>query len=133
VKVDRCSMAVALEARGPLLDHRLIEFVWSLPRRLKVRDGETKWLLRRVLYRYVPRDLVERPKMGFSVPLAEWLRGPLRDWAQGLISPKRLKAEGIFADEVGRLWDQHQARRANRETVLWNILMFQAWKEKYAA
>jgi asparagine synthase (glutamine-hydrolysing) len=132
VKVDRCSMAVALEARQPLLDHRLVEFVWSLPREFKVRNGETKWLLRRVLHRYVPRALVERPKMGFSVPLAEWLRGPLRDWARELIAPGHLVRQGLFAvSEVERLWSEHQNRQANRESVLWNILMFQAWNDRY--
>ena len=132
VKVDRCSMAVALEAREPLLDHRLVEFAWSLPRHFKVRGGETKWLLRRVLHRYVPRALVERPKMGFSVPLGEWLRGPLRDWARTLLAPARVAEEGVFApDEVERLWNEHQDKRANRETVLWNLLMFQAWRERY--
>jgi len=131
-KVDRCSMAVALEAREPLLDHRLVEFVWKLPRRFKYDGRQTKRLLRQVLYRYVPRELVERPKMGFSIPLGTWLREDLRDWAEGLLSKKRLAVDGIFAvDEVHRLWDEHQTRRANRENVLWNVLMFQAWKEHY--
>jgi asparagine synthase (glutamine-hydrolysing) len=131
-KVDRCSMAVALEAREPLLDHRMVEFVWKLPRRFKYDGRQTKRLLRQVLYRYVPRALVERPKMGFSIPLGTWLREDLRDWAEGLLSKQRLAADGIFAvDEVRRLWDEHQARRANRENVLWNVLMFQAWKEHY--
>jgi len=131
-KVDRCSMAVALEAREPLLDHRLVEFAWKLPRRFKFDGKQTKRLLRQVLYRYVPPALVERPKMGFSIPLGAWLRGELREWAEGLLSRKRLAADGIFAaDEVGRLWDEHQARHANRENVLWNVLMFQAWKEHY--
>lgn len=132
VKVDRCSMAVALEAREPLLDHRLIEFAWTLPRHMKVRDGQGKWLLRQVLDRYVPRSLIERPKMGFSVPIGEWLRGPLKDWAQSLLAPARISAEGVFAaDEVARLWSEHQARQANRESVLWNLLMFQAWQDRY--
>ena len=131
-KVDRCSMAVALEAREPLLDHRLVEFAWRLPRRFKYDGKETKRLLRQVLYRYVPPELVERPKMGFSIPIGAWLRGDLRDWAEGLLSKKRLAADGIFApDEVRRLWDEHQTQRANRENVLWNVLMFQAWKEHY--
>jgi asparagine synthase (glutamine-hydrolysing) len=131
-KVDRCSMAVALEAREPLLDHRLVEFAWTLPPRFKYDGRQTKRLLRQVLHRYVPPDLVERPKMGFSVPLASWLRGELRDWAEGLLSKTRLAADGIFAaDEVRRLWDQHQARQADRAQVLWNVLMFQAWKEHY--
>jgi len=131
-KVDRCSMAVALEAREPLLDHRLVEFVWKLPLPFKYDGRQSKRLLRRVLHRYVPPHLVERPKMGFSVPLAGWLRGELREWAEGLVSRSRLAADGIFAvEEVRRLWDEHQASRANREHVLWNVLMFQAWKAHY--
>jgi asparagine synthase (glutamine-hydrolysing) len=131
-KVDRCSMAVALEAREPMLDHRLVEFAWTLPRRFKYDGRQSKRLLRQVLYRYVPPELVERPKMGFSIPLGAWLRGELRDWAEGLLSRKRLAADGIFAaDEVHRLWGEHQAQQANRENVLWNVLMFQAWKEHY--
>jgi asparagine synthase (glutamine-hydrolysing) len=131
-KVDRCSMAVALEAREPLLDHRVVEFAWKLPRRFKYDGRQTKRLLRQVLYRYVPPELVERPKMGFSIPLGSWLRGELREWAENLLSRKRLAADGIFApDEVRRLWDEHQAQQASRENVLWNVLMFQAWKEHY--
>ena len=131
-KVDRCSMAVALEAREPMLDHRLVEFAWKLPPRFKFDDGQSKRLLRRVLHRYVPPELVERPKMGFSIPLASWLRGDLRPWADDLLAPARLAADGIFAAaEVRRLWDQHQTGAANRENVLWNVLMFQAWKAHY--
>jgi len=131
-KVDRCSMAVALEAREPLLDHRLVEFVWKLPPHFKYDGWQSKRLLRRVLHRYVPPKLVERPKMGFSVPLGSWLRGELREWAEGLLSASRLAADGIFAAaEVRRLWDEHVSRRANREHVLWNVLMFQAWKAHY--
>jgi asparagine synthase (glutamine-hydrolysing) len=131
-KVDRCSMAVALEAREPMLDHRLVEFVWKLPPRFKSDDRQSKRLLRKVLYRYVPPALVERPKMGFSIPLAAWLRGELRPWADDLLSPARLAGDGIFAAaEVRELWDQHQAGSANRENVLWNVLMFQAWKAHY--
>jgi asparagine synthase (glutamine-hydrolysing) len=131
-KVDRCSMAVALEAREPMLDHRLVEFAWKLPPRFKFDDGQSKRLLRQVLHRYVPPQLVERPKMGFSIPLASWLRGDLRQWADDLLAPARLAGDGIFAaDEVRRLWDQHQAGAANRENVLWSVLMFQAWKAHY--
>jgi asparagine synthase (glutamine-hydrolysing) len=134
VKVDRCTMAVALEARGPLLDHRVIEFAWSLPPAFKMRNGESKWLLRRVLDRYVPRSLVERPKMGFSVPLGRWLRGPLHDWARALLEPARIASEGIFCcEEVENIWQEHQTGSANRETVLWNLLMFQTWRERYRA
>ena len=132
VKVDRASMAVGLEAREPLLDHRLIEFAWSLPRDFKMRVGESKWILRQVLDKYVPRHLFERPKMGFSVPLGGWLRGPLRDWAQALLEPSRIARDGIFSPEqLTTLWNEHQSGRANRETVLWNALMFQAWRERY--
>jgi asparagine synthase (glutamine-hydrolysing) len=131
-KVDRCSMAVALEVREPMLDHRLVEFAWKLPPRFKSDDKQSKRLLRQVLYRYVPRELVERPKMGFSIPLGGWLRGELRQWADDLLSPTRVAGDGIFAaGEVGRLWDEHQAGTANRENVLWNVLMFQAWKAHY--
>jgi asparagine synthase (glutamine-hydrolysing) len=131
-KVDRCSMAVSLEAREPLLDHRLVEFAWKLPARFKYDSRQSKRLLRRVLHRYVPPQLVDRPKMGFSVPLAEWLRHELREWAEGLLSPNQLAADGIFAvEEVRRLWDEHISRRASREHVLWNVLMFQAWKAHY--
>jgi asparagine synthase (glutamine-hydrolysing) len=134
VKVDRCSMAVALEARGPLLDHRLTEFVWSLPPRMKLRGGESKWLLRQLLYRYVPRRLVDRPKMGFSVPIGAWLRGPLREWAGDLLSGANVSADGLFdVNEVRRLWDEHQSGRANREIILWNLVMFQAWRRRYRA
>jgi asparagine synthase (glutamine-hydrolysing) len=103
-----------------------------LPPRFKYDGRQSKRLLRKVLHRYVPPALVERPKMGFSIPLASWLRADLRDWAEGLLNKARLAADGIFsADEVRRLWEQHQSRRADREHVLWSVLMFQAWKEHY--
>lgn len=132
VKVDRTSMAVALEAREPLLDHHLVRFALSLPRHFLVRGDKNKWLLRKVLEQYLPPALFERPKMGFSIPTGTWLRGPLREWAADLLDPVRIRREGTFdADEVERLWADHQAGRANRETVLWNLLMFQAWRERY--
>lgn len=128
VKVDRCSMAVSLEAREPLLDHRLIEFVWSLPPHMKLRGGTSKWLLREVLHRYVPRALTDRPKMGFSVPLAEWLRGPLRSWAEDFLAPAALATEGLFdTNAVRSLWNAHASGRADHQTVLWNILMTRSW------
>jgi asparagine synthase (glutamine-hydrolysing) len=131
-KVDRASMAFALEVRPPLLDHRLAEFAFRLPRRLRVRGGETKWLLRRVLDRYVPRELVERPKMGFGIPLADWLRGPLRGWAEDLLDPARLGGGFIDADAAGKLWREHLSGRRNWAYALWNVLMFEAWRRRWA-
>ncbi len=126
-KVDRASMVVALEARVPLLDHRLVEFAWSLPRHMKLRDGVTKWILRQVLYRRVPRALLERPKMGFGVPLAEWLRGPLRDWAESLICVRKLESQGLFhAAPIRQRWQAH-LEGENWAYPLWNVLMAQAW------
>ena len=131
-KVDRASMAVALEARVPLIDHRVVEFAWRLPREAKIRGSVTKWLLRQVLYRHVPKELVERPKMGFAVPLADWLRGPLRDWAENLLAESRLQQGGFFDAAVVRgVWDEHVSGRANREYMLWNVLMFEAWRDRW--
>ncbi len=130
-KVDRASMAFALEVRPPLLDHRLAEFAFRLPRRFRVRNGETKWLLRRVLDRYVPRELVERPKMGFGVPLADWLRGPLRDWAEDLLDPARLGGGYIEVNLVRKLWHEHLSGRRNWAYALWTVLMFEAWRRRW--
>lgn len=129
-KVDRAAMAVSLETRAPLLDHRVAEFAWRLPLGMKIRDGQGKWLLRQVLYKHVPRELIERPKQGFGVPLDVWLRGPLRSWAEALLAPDRLAMEGWLDPVAIRgKWDEHQSGRRNWSYCLWNALMFQAWLE----
>jgi asparagine synthase (glutamine-hydrolysing) len=131
-KVDRASMSVALEARVPLLDHRVVEFAWRIPRSTLMRDGVGKWPLRQVLYRHVPRELVERPKTGFAIPLGEWLRGPLRDWAETLLSEDRLRDGGLVSvADVRRTWAEHLSGARNWQYRLWDVLMLEAWRERW--
>ena len=128
VKVDRAAMAVGLETRAPLLDHRVADAAWRLPPSMMIRDGRGKWALRQVLYRHVPQELVDRPKAGFAIPVGRWLRGPLRDWAEELLSERRLREEGYLDAAVARsLWTQHGSGLRDLTARLWNILMFQAW------
>lgn len=132
-KVDRASMAVALEVRPPLLDHRLVTFAFRLPRRFRIRNGETKWLLRRVLDRHVPQHLIDRPKMGFGVPLADWLRHPLREWSEDLLDRSRLGNGLIDVDAAHRMWQEHLSGRRNWAYALWTLLMFESWRRRWCA
>ncbi len=132
-KVDRASMAVGLEARVPLLDHRVVEFAWRLPHAARIRGNSGKWLLRQVLYRHVPKQLIERPKMGFAIPLGEWLRGPLRDWAETFLNERRLREAGLVdGARVRQIWQEHLDGRRNWQDRLWDILMLETWRERWS-
>ena len=128
VKVDRATMAYSLEGRIPFLDHRVVEFAWRLPLHMKVRPNHGKWILRQVLYKYVLLQLIERPKMGFGIPLGDWLRGPLRHWAEALLNANELRQQGFFdALAIRKIWQEHLAGRGTWQYHLWDILMFQLW------
>jgi asparagine synthase (glutamine-hydrolysing) len=130
VKLDRATMAVGLEGRVPLIDYRVVEWAAALPPKAKIVHGESKHLLRRILRGYVPEKVIDRPKTGFGVPLGEWLRGPLRPWAEELLAPARLADEEYFRPEpVQRMWCEHQAGRRDWGYHLWDVLMFQSWLE----
>jgi asparagine synthase (glutamine-hydrolysing) len=131
-KVDRAAMAVSLETRVPYLDHDLVEFIMSLPLEMKIRNGSSKWILRQVLYRHLPQKLMERPKMGFAIPVGEWIKGSMREWAEELTAQKRIEEERYFnAQALDSMWQQHLSGRFNHTHELWNILMFQSWLEAW--
>jgi asparagine synthase (glutamine-hydrolysing) len=131
-KVDRAAMSASLETRAPFLDHRVAEFAWGLPTNMKIREGSSKWLVRQLLYKYVPKDLIERPKQGFGVPIGEWLRGPLRDWAEYHLAEPRLREQGfLYAEPIRLRWKDHLKGRRNWQHFLWNVLMFQVWLERW--
>jgi len=128
VKVDRAAMGVSLETRVPFLDHRLFEFAWHIPMHQKIRQGQGKWILRQLLYQYVPQKMIDRPKMGFGIPIDSWLRGPLREWAEDLLDKKNMQEQGFFeVNEIHQKWSEHLSGKRNWQYLLWDVLMFQAW------
>lgn len=130
-KVDRASMACGLEARVPFLDHAVIEFAWRIPFAMKLKGGVGKWILKQLLYQYVPQKIVDRPKMGFGVPVDEWLRGPLREWGRDHLSPASIRRHGLLNPEiVGATWTEHERRVTDRGGALWTVLMLQMWMDR---
>jgi asparagine synthase (glutamine-hydrolysing) len=131
VKVDRAAMSNSLEVRAPFLDHRVFDFAWRLPIEYKLRNMQTKWILRQLLYRYVPPELIDRPKMGFGFPVDIWLRGPLREWAENLLNDVRLRQEGYLNPNlIRKKWNEHLSGKRNWSSQLWSVLMFQVWLEE---
>jgi len=129
-KVDRASMGASLESRAPFLDHKVVELAWKIPLEMKIRNGQGKWILRKLLYNYVPKELLDRPKTGFGVPIEKWLKTSLRGWAESLIGESQLLSDGFFNPNIVRkMWDEHLNGTRNRQHVMWNILMFQSWLE----
>lgn len=127
-KMDRAAMSVSLETRIPFLDHNIYEFAWRLNDKYKIRNNVGKWILRQTLYGYVPQNLVDRPKMGFSVPIGDWIRGPLKVWAEDLLQDSNIKEQGYYnSNFVKKIWDEHKSGKKNWDYQLWNILMFQQW------
>ena len=128
VKLDRAAMSVSLETRVPFLDPRVIDFAWTLPMKYKIRGSETKWILREVLSKYLPKHYTDRPKSGFSIPLDDWLRGPLRGWAEELLNEESINDKDLLNfGQINLIWEEHKKGEANRGALLWNVLMFQLW------